>query len=282
MRKRTYILGSISILILLIGTILKNLHMAGAHVGIVLGLGLFGLGFCPSFLFDKWTIEPSKESRRSYLVLFLAIELITLSSLATILRLPGSPVMGYLSLFTFAIYVVFFTRHTEGRQLTLTRSRQLACVVFTDIVGFTEMMGNNEEMALKVLEQNRSIQKKALRKYRGRLIKELGDGTLVIFYTAYEAFQFAVSVQEKTKKNGSFSTRIGMHVSEILFTDDDVFGDGVNVASRIAGVTNPDEICFSQSVFQNIKNKEEIGIRHIGPTNLKGVDYPLDLYSLKA
>lgn len=281
MRKRTYILGSLSILLFITGTLFKYLHFPGANKSLGIGLTLFAIGFCPSFLFDKWSIEPSKESRRSYLVLFLAIELIVFSSLFTILRLPGSVNLGFLSIFIFTIYIVFFTRHSEGRQLKLNRSRQLACTLFTDIVGFTEMMGDSEEKALTILEQNRAVQKKFLRKYRGRMIKELGDGSLVVFYTAYEALQFALDVQEEIKKKYKYTTRIGMHIAEILFTDDDIFGDGVNVASRIASMAGPSEIFFSQGVYQNIKNKQLLAINEEGNRDLKGVDYSLNLYSIK-
>ena len=246
-----------------------------------IGLTLFAIGFCPSFLYDKWSIEPTREARRSYLVLFFTIELIVFSSLFTILRLPGSVAFSFMAIALFTIYIVFFTRHTEGRQLKLNRSRQLACTLFTDIVGFTEMMGNSEEKALVILEQNRVVQKKFLRKYRGRLIKELGDGTLIVFYTAYEALQFALDVQKEIKKKYDFSTRIGMHIAEILFTDDDVFGDGVNVASRIASLAGPSEVFFSQGVYQNIKNKELLAINEKGSSELKGVDYALNLYSIK-
>jgi class 3 adenylate cyclase len=254
--------------------------MKGASVGLGIGLFLFGLGFCPSFVYDKWSIEPTKTARRSYLVLFVAIELIVISSLTTIFHLPGSNDLAYLSIFVFTIYIVFFTRHTEGRQLKLARSRQLACVLFTDIVGFTQMMGDNEEKALKVLDKNRAIQNKAMRKYRGKQIKEMGDGTMIIFYTAYEAMQFALFVQQATKEKNKYQIRIGMHIAEVLFTDEDVFGDGVNVASRIASITKPNEICFSQGVFQNVKNRDDLQIKSLGATELKGVDYALELYSI--
>lgn len=280
MRKRTYIIGSIAIILFIGGAILKQIHSAGAGVGIISGLLLFALGFCPSFIYDKWTIEPSRESRRSYLVLLLAIELIVFGSILTILRLPGSPITGYLSILVFSVYLVFFTRHSEGRLLKLHRSRQLACTLFTDIVGFTEMMGESEENAISVLERNRAIQKKYLRKYRGRLIKELGDGTLTVFYTAFEALQFALNVQQEIKSEDQYATRMGMHIAEILFTDSDIFGDGVNVASRIASLAGPSEICFSQGVFQNIKNKQELNVKSMGTKELKGVDYTLDIYSI--
>lgn len=280
MRKRTYILGSIAIILFVIGTFLKYQHMRGASVGLGTGLILFGLGFCPSFVYDKWSIEPTKTARRSYLVLFIAIELIVLSSLITIFHLPGSNDLAYLSIFVFTIYIVFFTRHTEGRQLKLARSRQLACILFTDIVDFTKLMGENEDQALKVLDQNRAIQNKALRKYRGKQVKELGDGSMIIFYTAFEAMQFALSVQKATKEKSKYQIRIGMHIAEIIFTDQDVFGDGVNVASRIASITKPNEICFSQGVFQNIKNRDDLKINKLGATELRGVDYSLELYSL--
>ncbi len=112
--------------------------------------------------------------------------------------------------------------------MRIRKDRQLAAVLFTDIVGFTKMMGSDEDNTLQTLERNRKIQKKWIRKFRGKWLKEMGGGSLVIFYTATEAVLCGQKILEVIKDE-DFEVRIGIHVSEILFTDSDVFGDGVNV-----------------------------------------------------
>ena len=118
------------------------------------------------------------------------------------------------------------------------------------------MMGEDEEKALRVLEQNRKIQKAIIRKHRGKWLKEMGDGSLVIFYTATEAIGAAIEIQHQIQESGNFNVRMGIHISEIVFTDTDVFGDGVNVASRISDKATANEICISEAVFQNTTTNE--------------------------
>jgi adenylate cyclase len=170
---------------------------------------------------------------------------------------------------------------SEGRKLQLRKDRQLAAILFTDIVGFTAMMGAEEDKALKVIDKNRQIQKQVIRKHRGKWLKEMGDGSLVIFYTATDAVSAASEIQNNIQKKGEFKVRMGIHISEILFTDTDVFGDGVNVASRLSDKASGNEICVSDAVFQNIRNREDLVINPIGQISLKNVAYPLNIYKIK-
>lgn len=281
MRTRTYVIGIISVLLFLTGATLKQLHLPGAAALIGIGLSTFAILFCPLFLYDKWTFEATRVARRSYLVLAISIEFVVFSSLFIILKLPGGSELAYLGIAFFTVYIVFFTQHTEGRKLKLSRSRQLTCVLFTDIVGFTQMMGEDEDSALIAIEKNRNIQKRLIRKYRGKWVKDLGDGSMVVFYTAYEAVQCAVEIQKKIIKETKFKVRMGLHISEIVLTDEDIFGDGVNVASRIASMAQADEIMFSEGVFQNIRNREDHEIEPLGPQTFKGVEYKVGVYKLK-
>jgi class 3 adenylate cyclase len=178
------------------------------------------------------------------------------------------------------VYLVFFARESEGRKLELRKDRQLAAILFTDIVGFTAMMGEDEDKALRVLDQNRNIQKKIIRKHRGKWLKEMGDGSLVIFYTATEAITAALDIQHNIQESGNFNVRMGVHISEIVFTDSDVFGDGVNVASRISDKASSNEICISETVFQNIRNREDLHIDLVGEMKLKNVSYKLIVYKI--
>ena len=139
--------------------------------------------------------------------------------------------------------------------MTIRKDRQLAAILFTDIVGYTSIMGKDENKALEFLEQNRHIQKKLIRKYRGKWLKEMGDGSIAIFYTASEAVLCAKEIQDEINAKTSIKLKMGIQISEVVFSDSDVFGDGVNVASRISECAGPGEICFSEAVYNNIRNR---------------------------
>ncbi len=110
----------------------------------------------------------------------------------------------------------------------MSQSRQLAAIMFTDIVGYTALMGDDEQKAFSVLTKNRELQKRIIENYNGRWIKELGDGVLASFSTVSDAVYAAQEMQEQCKQLGEFSLRIGIHQGEIVVEGDDVFGDAVN------------------------------------------------------
>ncbi len=279
MRQRTFIIGIIFVVFVSVGALFKNLHLPGAAA--MLGISaLFTLAFSVFYVIDKISIERSREARISVVVLSIALLFVILSAVFTLLHLPLSGVLGYMSLVIFSVYLVFFTRYTEGRKLKLQKDRQLASILFTDIVGFTSMMGENEDKTLLALDRNRSIQKRLIRKYRGKWMKEMGDGSIAIFFTASEAVLCAIDIQKEIQEKEDFQVRMGIHVSEILFTDTDIFGDGVNVASRISSLAGANEICFSNVVFQNIRNREDLKIEELGEQQLKNVAYDVKVFKL--
>ena len=115
----------------------------------------------------------------------------------------------------------------------MPQSRQLAAIMFTDIVGYTALMGADEQKAFELLKRNRQLQKPLIEQYTGKWIKELGDGILVTFATATDAVQCAISIQQFCNNMPDLKLRIGIHLGDVVFEDNDVFGDGVNIASRI-------------------------------------------------
>jgi class 3 adenylate cyclase len=279
MRQRTFIIGIIFVVLVAVGSLFKMLHLPGAAVMLALS-ALFTLAFSVFYLMDKISIEKNREARISVVVLSLALLLVILSAVSTLLHWPLSAALGYMSVVIFSVYLVFFTRYTEGRKLKLQKDRQLASILFTDIVGFTRMMGENEDKTLLALDHNRSIQKRLIRKYRGKWMKEMGDGAIAVFFTASEAVLCAIEIQKEIQAKEDFQVRMGIHVSEILFTDTDIFGDGVNVASRISSLAEGNEICFSNVVFQNIRNREDLKIEDLGDQQLKNVVYDVRVYKL--
>src|SRR4026207_213408 len=112
----------------------------------------------------------------------------------------------------------------------MPQSHQLAAILFTDIVGYTALMGKDEQKAFELLDKNRQIQKPVIEQYHGRWIKELGDGVMASFNSVSAAVNAAIKIQQACNAAKDFQLRIGIHSGEVVFEDDDVFGDGVNVA----------------------------------------------------
>lgn len=162
----------------------------------------------------------------------------------------------------------------------MTQSRQLAAIMFTDIVGYTSLMGNDEQKAFELLKKNRDIQKPLIEKYNGRWMKELGDGVMASFLTVSDAVTSAVKIMESCNTANDFQLRIGIHSGEVVFEDDDVFGDGVNIASRIQAIAKPGCIYVSETIHHNVSNKKEIQTRFVKEETLKNVKEPIRIYEV--
>ena len=117
--------------------------------------------------------------------------------------------------------------------------RQLAAIMFTDIVGYTAMMGTDEEGALNILHKSREIQKAAIEKNNGKWLKEMGDGVLAQFSSAFDAVNSALEIQHNAHSALPAKIRIGIHLGDVTIENEDVFGDGVNIASRLQTIADP-------------------------------------------
>ncbi len=160
----------------------------------------------------------------------------------------------------------------------MSQSRQLAAIMFTDIVGYTALMGNDEQKAFAILTKNRNLQKPIIEQFNGQWIKELGDGVMASFNTVSDAVNAAIKIQEACNEAKDFKLRIGIHLGEVVFENDDVFGDGVNIASRIQSIAAPGGIYISESVYNNVSNKEAITTEFVKVEHLKNVKEPIRIY----
>lgn len=158
--------------------------------------------------------------------------------------------------------------------------RQLAAIMFTDIVGYTALMGEDEQKAFEILNKNRQIQRPFIEKYGGRWIKELGDGIMATFSTVTDAVLSAVFIQQSCSEVPGLKLRIGIHLSEVIFEDQDVFGDGVNIAARIQAIAPVGGIWISDAVQKNISNKKGIETKFIREEKLKNVKDPVSIYEV--
>lgn len=141
-------------------------------------------------------------------------------------------------------------------------------------------MGHDEEKAFALLKQNRELQKPVIGSFNGRFLKELGDGIMASFNTVSDSVYAALKIQEACKASNDFQLRIGIHLGEVVFENDDVFGDGVNIASRIQAITEPGCIYVSEAVSANISNKKGITTRFIREERLKNVRETIRIYEV--
>jgi adenylate cyclase len=162
----------------------------------------------------------------------------------------------------------------------MASTRQLAAIMFTDIVGYSSLMGIDEEKAYSLLKLNRKIQRPLIEKYHGQWIKELGDGVLASFSTVTDAVICAGSMLQSCKEVPGLELRIGIHLGEIVFENNDIFGDGVNIASRIMPLAVPGGICITESVYNNIANKKGINARFLREETLKNIKDPVRIYDV--
>ena len=159
-------------------------------------------------------------------------------------------------------------------------TRQLAAIMFTDIVGYTALMGKDEQKAIELLEKNRQLQRPIVEAHNGNWIKELGDGVMMCFDTVTDAVAAAIDIQQQCNETREFQLRIGIHSGEVVFENNDVFGDGVNIASRIQSIASPGSVFVSEAVYENISNKNSIQTRFVREELLKNVTKPVPIYEI--
>ncbi len=158
--------------------------------------------------------------------------------------------------------------------------RSNAAIMFSDIVGYTALMGENEDLAFQLIKKNTRIHQEIIGNNSGTLIKELGDGVLSSFPSSQEAVMAAYELQKHYIRTKELSLRIGIHFGEIIIENNDVFGDSVNIASRLQTLGTPGSVLFSNSIEENLS--EEGGLRwsSLGTFYLKNVKDHVEVFAL--
>ena len=175
-------------------------------------------------------------------------------------------------------------RDTGTDVVTETR-RRLAAIMFTDMVGYSALAQADEEAALRALDRHNRLLRPIFSRFHGREVKSVGDAFLVEFDSALEAARCALEVQQALHEYNrappeerEIRVRIGIHVGDVVQTDGDLLGDAVNIASRIEPLAEPDGICVTQQVYDQIENKISVSMTRLPPVALKNIHLPIVVY----
>src|SRR3989454_227298 len=165
--------------------------------------------------------------------------------------------------------------------------RKLAAIMFTDMVGYSALAQRDDKLALELLEEHRELLREIFPRFNGTEIKTIGDGFLVEFNSALEAAQCAIEIQRALSKRNHdvpverrIEVRIGVHIGDVVHRGGDVYGDGVNIASRIEALAGAGGICVSMDVERQIRNVLDARFERLAPTELKNISVPMDLFRI--
>ena len=158
--------------------------------------------------------------------------------------------------------------------------RQLAAIMFADMTGYTAMMQEDEQKAKILRDRQRQTLEKFIPAHNGRIIQYFGDGTLSIFDSAINAVRSAIDIQNELQKDPKVSLRIGIHSGDIVYDHQGVYGDSVNLASRIEALSVPGSVLISGKVFDEVKNQKEIKTVSLGKFSLKNVKERVEVFAI--
>jgi len=166
-----------------------------------------------------------------------------------------------------------------------SEQRKLAAIMFTDMVGYSALSQRDDKLALELLEEHRQLVREIFPRFNGTEIKTIGDAFLIEFNSALEAAQCAIEIQRTLAKRNHDVTsdrrielKIGIHIGDVVHREGDVYGDGVNIASRIEQLAGAGGICVSMDVERQIRNALEARFEKLAPTELKNISVAMDLF----
>jgi len=161
-----------------------------------------------------------------------------------------------------------------------TNYRSLAAIMFADMVGYTKLMQKDESQAKVLRDRQRNVVDKSITIHNGKVMQYYGDGTLSMFTSAIKAVEAAQEIQEELQKDPQVPLRIGIHIGDVVYDSEGVFGDAVNVAARVQSLSIAGGVMISGKVFEEIKNHPGIKVEAFGEHDLKNVFNPISIFAL--
>src|SRR5262245_54847834 len=164
--------------------------------------------------------------------------------------------------------------------------RRLAAIVAADVVGYSRLMGADEVGTLAHLRSHRrELHDPKITEHQGRIVKTIGDGMLAEFASVVDALRCVVEIQRDMRERNAavpkekrIEFRLGLNVGDIIIDGDDIYGDGVNIASRLEGIAEPGEICVSGRVYEDVRGKLDVTFEDCGEQKLKNIAWPIRVY----
>src|SRR5580658_5882133 len=167
--------------------------------------------------------------------------------------------------------------------------RRLAAILAVDVVGYSRLMGADEEGTLAALRSiRREISDPKIAEHRGRIVKTMGDGLLAEFQSVIDAVRCAVEVQEAMAErtagisvDSRIAFRVGINLGDIIIEDGDIFGDGVNVAARLEALADPGSICVSRAVRDQVRDRLDLVFDDLGDQKVKNIARPIRVFRIR-
>ncbi len=167
--------------------------------------------------------------------------------------------------------------------------RRLTTILAADVVGYSRLMAADEAGTLASLKAiRRELVEPKTAEHHGRVVKLIGDGTLMEFGSVVDAVRFAVELQQamaarnaRVPEDRRITYRIGINIGDIIVEGDDIYGDGVNVAARLEALAEPGGICVSRTVFDHVKDKVEVGFEDLGAQTVKNIPEPVQTFKVR-
>lgn len=162
----------------------------------------------------------------------------------------------------------------------MNSARRLAAIFFADIAGYTAMMQKDEEKAMLILNQYTNVLSDYVTRYDGEIVKQYGDGSLVLFSSAIHAVNCSIEIQKIFRQEPVVPLRIGIHVGEVFKREDDYFGNDINIASRVESMGVTGSILITKEVKDKLNNQTRIDSQSLGDYLFKNIDEPIEVFAL--
>jgi TolB-like protein/class 3 adenylate cyclase len=165
--------------------------------------------------------------------------------------------------------------------------RKLSGILSADAVGYSRLMQEDEASTIRILENSKNLMGDLIEQFKGRVVDAPGDNLLAEFSSVVDATECAVKIQQELKvineelpDNRKMQFRIGVNLGDVVEEADRIYGDGVNIAARLEGLSAPGGICISRTAYDHVKNKLEFGYEYLGEHSVKNIAEPVRVYSV--